>query len=102
SIRTRGSVAFVSGDRPREGILPLWSVAHNISLSALRRMTHWGLLDRRKEHNFVAQWVDRLQLQAVGPDAPIISLSGGNQQKAIIARALGTAASLVLLDDPTR
>jgi ribose transport system ATP-binding protein len=94
--------AFVSGDRRNEGIFPLWPVAQNLTLSALPAMKRFGLVERSRERAFATSWIERLGLRVVGPEAPVTSLSGGTQQKAIIARALGTETPLVLLDDPTR
>jgi ribose transport system ATP-binding protein len=100
-VRMSGPAAFVSGDRHGEGIFSMWPVAQNISASALGRLARWLILSRTREREFVARWIERLKLRGE-PDAPITSLSGGTQQKTIIARALGTEATLLLLDDPTR
>lgn len=101
AVRTSGPAAFVSGDRLAEGIFPLWPVAQNISASALGRLARWLVVSRTREREFVARWIERLKLRGE-PHASITSLSGGSQQKTIIARALGTEATLLLLDDPTR
>jgi len=101
-LRLDGQVAFVSGDRRREGLFPLWPIAGNLTLSSLPRLARAGLIRRSSERAFIAHWLKRLAVQTAGPDDPITALSGGNQQKVVIARALGTEADLVILDDPNR
>jgi len=102
ALRLDGEVAFVSGDRRREGLFPLWPIAGNLTLSSLPRLARAGLVNRSLERSFIDHWLKRLAVKTAGPDDPITALSGGNQQKVVIARALGTEAHLVILDDPTR
>jgi ribose transport system ATP-binding protein len=102
SVRLGGEVAFVSGDRRREGLFPLWPIAGNLTLSSLPRLARAGVIKRASENRLIATWLERLAVKTAGPDDPITALSGGNQQKVVIARALGTEADLVILDDPTR
>ena len=91
----RSEVAFLPGDRSL-GTFPSHSVRHNVSITALR-----GLFVRREEErSTVAALLDRVALRADG-DAPISSLSGGNQQKALVARWIASGARVLLLDDPT-
>ena len=94
--------AFVAGDRQVDGVFPLWSVLWNVTTSVLPEMTRRGLLDRGREAAFGAEWRERLGIRVPGMEAPISGLSGGNQQKALFARALGSRAPLVLMDDPMR
>ncbi len=102
TLRLDGEVAFVSGDRRREGLFPLWPIAGNLTLSSLPRLARGGVIRRASENSFIDHWLTRLAVKTAGPDDPITALSGGNQQKVVIARALGTEADLVILDDPTR
>jgi galactofuranose transport system ATP-binding protein len=91
----RADVAFLPGDRSL-GTFPNHSVRHNVSLAALR-----GTFVRRgEERSVVARLLDRVALRA-DAEAPISSLSGGNQQKALVARWIGAGARVLLLDDPT-
>ena len=97
-----GTVAVVAGDRQSDGIFPLWSIARNISVGSLREMVHRWLVDGEAEARMGATWKDRLAIQTPDMDDPILSLSGGNQQKALFARALGSRADIILMDDPMR
>jgi ABC-type sugar transport system ATPase subunit len=91
----RAGVVFLPGDRSL-GTFPGHSVRHNVSLATLRGV----FLHRAEERSTVAALLDRVALRA-DPDAPISSLSGGNQQKALVARWIAADASVLLLDDPT-
>ncbi|TNC61508.1 sugar ABC transporter ATP-binding protein [Rubellimicrobium roseum] len=102
--RGRGPVpvAFVAGDRARDGVLPLWSIARNLSLAGLSLLTRAGLVDRGAEGALARDWRGRIGIRTDDVDRPILSLSGGNQQKVLFARALATEAPIVLMDDPMR
>lgn len=95
-------IAMVCEDRKRLGLFPRMSVGENITLCALREALRAGLLRRRRERQLVIDSIRRLSIRTPGPDAPVTSLSGGNQQKCIIARWLRTRPKVLLLDDPTR
>ena len=93
--------AYVPGDRQRSGILPLWDVADNLGLTAMRSLSRRGLRNISGERKEIDHWVDLLRVRG-GADAQMTGLSGGNQQKVIVARAFASDADLVLLDDPFR
>lgn len=95
-------VVFVAGDRPRDGILPLWSILRNISISILRQGGKWGLVDRSAEAAVASEWKARIGIRTDNLSNPILSLSGGNQQKVLFARALASPAPIVVMDDPMR
>ena len=98
--RVTGSRAFVAGDR-QSTVLPLWSVADNLTVSVMGSLARHGILHFEKQRGIVADWTRRLNILAQ-PDTPMVALSGGNQQKVLIARAFASNAELVLLDDPFR
>lgn len=97
-----GRVAYVSGDRQREGVFPLWSIRDNLVIGARRRVARRGILSPKAADRLGAEWFERLEVAAPSPETPITSLSGGNQQKILVGRALASGADLLLLDDPTR
>lgn len=98
----RGTVSYVSGDRQREGIFPLWSIGRNLTIGLMRLLAHQGFLYRQEEADTAKSWRDKIHIMTPDVDNPILSLSGGNQQKVLIARALANGSDIVLLDDPMR
>lgn len=101
TVTVAGNAAYVSGDRGVRGIFPIWDVASNISFSALSQITTAGLIRPRAERALVDDWYSRLGIKGTSADG-ITSLSGGTQQKALMARAMAVGSDLLLLDDPTR
>jgi len=95
-------MAMVAGDRRRDGVFPLWSIAENITVGAYQRHARRGLLDPDSERTASERWRERMKIRAADMGDPILSLSGGNQQKALFARALDSDARIVLMDDPMR
>jgi ribose transport system ATP-binding protein len=100
--RTPVPAAFVAGDRARDGVMPLWSIAWNLSLAALGLLRRTGFVDQAGEARLAADWRERIGIRTDDTGRPILSLSGGNQQKVLFARALATGAPLIVMDDPMR
>ena len=94
-------IPLVPADRGREGIVAEFAVSENLSLSVLGRLGRRGRLDRRAEARLVERWTQRLGVVAAGPGAPISTLSGGNQQKVVVARCLVRDPALLVLCEPT-
>jgi len=101
SVRFRGGVSFVTGDRQARGVFPLWNLSENIGVGVLPKIAPHGIIERSKEREIVDDWLSRLAIRGTA-GTPIGALSGGNQQKSLIARALASASRTVLLDDPFR
>ncbi len=95
-------IGLLAEDRKAEGIVPTMSVRDNITLAARRSVTRWGLVSRSRVDALVEGFVDRLQIKLADLDQSVAELSGGNQQKVLIARLLCTNPEVVMLDEPTR
>jgi ribose transport system ATP-binding protein len=93
---------FVAGDRRLDGIFELWSIRMNLVMAALSDFVRRGLVDHDEEWQAAENWKKRMGIRTPDLSMPILSLSGGNQQKVLFARALLTRAPLVLMDDPMR
>lgn len=94
-------IAFVPEDRRANGIAPDLSVRENIALTSLKTLVRRLFIDRGRERALVAGNIQQLGIRTPGAEAPLRSLSGGNQQKVVLAKWLNTDAQLYLLDEPT-
>ncbi|GEO87529.1 MULTISPECIES: ATP-binding cassette domain-containing protein [Alphaproteobacteria] len=96
------AIAFVAGDRALNGTFPLWSILKNLSIGSLPHLSRLAAIDTGRERTLGADWKERMEIRTPDMGNPILSLSGGNQQKVLFARALATKADIVLMDDPMR
>jgi len=101
-VTLSGSVALVAGDRQADGVFALWSIADNITIRSLGRLTRGGLISPSRERALSNHWRDKIKIRTPDMRNNILSLSGGNQQKALFARALGSDATIILMADPMR
>ncbi|MGQ4879037.1 L-arabinose ABC transporter ATP-binding protein AraG [Billgrantia sp. LNSP4103-1] len=99
----RMGIAMCPEDRKSQGIFPVASVADNLNISCRRFFRRWGVFrDPRRERANAEEYIRRLSIKTPGPRTPIGTLSGGNQQKVILARWLAEEIDLFVVDEPTR
>lgn len=98
----RQGLAFCPEDRKKEGIVPVRSVVENINLSVRRTLARLGIINERREHDNAALYVERLNIKTPSLSKQLKDLSGGNQQKVVLARWLSEKVKVMLLDEPTR
>jgi ribose transport system ATP-binding protein len=101
-VSVAAPVALVAGDRQTDGVFPLWSIADNIGIRSLRGLRRGLFVAADREKELAQRWQKRIGIRTPDLSNNILSLSGGNQQKALFARALGSEARIVLMDDPMR
>ncbi|WP_321990988.1 sugar ABC transporter ATP-binding protein [Marispirochaeta aestuarii] len=102
NYKVHAPVTFLPGDRQADGVFPIWSITRNITVQVYNKVRKLFLIDSAREENIARRWQDEIDIKAGSIEDNILSLSGGNQQKAIFSRCLESSAKIVLMDDPTR
>jgi monosaccharide-transporting ATPase len=95
-------IGLVSEDRKVDGIIPDMSIRENMTLALLPRLRKAGIVDRPRQDEIVRRFIKALGVKCASPDQPIKELSGGNQQKVLLARWLCTDPKVLIVDEPTR
>ncbi|OGO37071.1 MAG: ABC transporter ATP-binding protein [Chloroflexi bacterium RBG_16_56_8] len=98
----KAGIGYVPQDRGSEGLITYLSIGPNITLPSLGQVVRRGFLDLRHEKNMTVEWINRLGIKTPGPDALCLNLSGGNQQKVVLAKWLASQVKIFVLDHPTR
>lgn len=97
----RPRAPIVPSDRSREGVIAEMSVKENLSLSALGTLSKGAVLQHDREDALISEWFENVNVKASSPDTSIMSLSGGNQQKVVLARCMAVEPQLLVLTEPT-
>jgi rhamnose transport system ATP-binding protein len=95
-------IGFLPEDRMKQGLVLRWEIAKNITLPSLEEFLRYGMLDTEKENRKAGESADKLGVKAVSVHDKVSTLSGGNQQKVIVAKLLGSNMKLIILDEPTK
>ncbi len=98
----RAGIGFVPEDRRQQGLVMDLGIDHNVALASLGRLSHRGIIRRRSERDLAADWTVRLQVKLGQLRNPVSTLSGGNQQKVVLAKWLSRRPKLLIIDEPTR
>ncbi|MDN4984279.1 sugar ABC transporter ATP-binding protein [Bradyrhizobium arachidis] len=99
----KAGVAYVTEDRKVEGFFETSSIARNIYLGLLSKFPRGRMMLSRRETDAVGKtWIERLKVRAISDDGKVVELSGGNQQKVVIAKSLVQEPDLIIFDEPTR
>jgi len=102
SAAMAAGIALVPEDRRQQGLVMDFSIERNIALASLDRVQRGGVILRGSERTFARDWALRLQLKFAKLTNPVWTLSGGNQQKTVLAKWLGRKPTLLIVDEPTR
>ncbi|MFP3043485.1 sugar ABC transporter ATP-binding protein [Treponema primitia] len=95
-------IGYLPEDRLKQGLVLRWEIAKNITLSALKKFIHNGWLDQNKENSIARDLAEKLEVKAVSVLDKVSTLSGGNQQKVIVAKLLTADMKVIILDEPTK
>lgn len=95
-------MGYCTEDRKVEGIIPHLSVKENLTIALLPKISKFGFVDKKEQDRIVKQYIERLKIKTPTPEQAICNLSGGNQQKVLLARWMCMNPKLIIMDEPTR
>ena len=97
----RNNIGFLTEDRKKDGIVSTMDICQNMTLSILKEISGGGFIDKNEENRRVMHYFDMLKIKAPSAQTMVINLSGGNQQKVVLAKSLLTDMKVLILDEPT-
>ncbi|HEL1351656.1 TPA: sugar ABC transporter ATP-binding protein [Streptococcus equi subsp. zooepidemicus] len=98
----RAGIGFLTEDRKEEGLILDFSIKDNMTLPSHKNFSKNGFFDDKTSRDFVQKMIDRLRIKSGRPEMVVGNLSGGNQQKVVLAKWIGIAPKVLILDEPTR
>ena len=98
----KAGIGFITEDRKTEGLLLEKSIAENIEIANLNKISKNSVLQRNKQKEIVKKGIEEFRIRCFGPDHECHNLSGGNQQKVVLAKWIYTDPKILILDEPTR
>jgi ribose transport system ATP-binding protein len=98
----KAGIAYIAEDRKQHGVLLHMTVAENITLAVLKKISRLLFIDKKAENKIVSEYIQKLDIKTPFSSQSVKNLSGGNQQKVVIAKLLATESDVIILDEPTR
>lgn len=98
----RAGIGLIPEDRKKQGLVQIASISGNICMSSLKKIIRRGILSKKLERRYAEEYIKALSIAAPGPDTEVQYLSGGNQQKVVIAKWLMADSDIIIMDEPTR
>lgn len=95
-------IAMVPEDRKKQGLILGLSIKENISMACLKQISRWTVVSRERQKNIVEQYQSSMKIKMANADVPVKNLSGGNQQKVVLAKWMATEPDIIIFDEPTR
>lgn len=95
-------IVLMPEDRKREGIILDMTIRENMALSVLRKISNALIINKKKEKNLVDKYIGAMSVKTPSPEQKVKNLSGGNQQKVVLAKGMATEPDIVIIDEPTR
>ena len=102
AVALKHNIALLPEDRKQQGVVMGMSIRHNITLAVLERLSKWNIIKKGKESKICSQLVEELSIKISSLQQPVKNLSGGNQQKVVLAKCLATECEILFIDEPTR
>ena len=98
----KNGIGYLPKDRRSEGLIQFMSLSNNLTLTNLNNIKKYGIISRIKEINLSNKWINKLSIKAKNVDILCNYLSGGNQQKVVLAKWMHAGVSIMIMDHPTR
>lgn len=102
NIAVRHGFGLIPEDRKNQGVFLLQSIRWNITIGILKQLSRFGLVDNKREKQVTGEYMSRFAIRAPGAEQVVLNLSGGNQQKVVLAKTIAANSDIIIFDEPTR